>query len=534
MSKAVKTLKNKQSTVRRAVKGTTKRAVKRASVRNIPRPHPTYAHKPELKDKLVLAENGVIYINNIHKTDPDVQAEISNIRREVSRDITLTFVLMSSIEKIYAQDPSVLSATSGGAASTQTNRQDYLIRLMRTATQRGASDIHMVIVGGRTRVEFRVHGELHLESEITADEGELIISSLYNSMIDSSSDPNFDRSRRQQGRLRKEFADLAGIWSGRLATTPTESGVAMALRLLYKRRTGRPSIAELGYLPEQIEILNEIKERSKGICILSGSTGSGKSTTLECLLSEYSEEVEGKRRVLTIEHPVEFPIEGAVQTPIHDQGGGASDDDAAAEFARAITQSMRLDPDVMMVGEVRSESSARAAFAAAMTGHGMYTTIHANDWLTIFDRLRDLSVSDSLLYDPTLMRCMVNQSLVRTICSHCKVPYLGNEHLVANKAQRKRIERYCKVENVYLRGEGCEHCFDGVDGRTVIAEVASPTRAMMEAYQESKFKAYDYWVENGGITKCAHLTRRVNEGLVDPVLGELDVCLLDTDDLLKV
>lgn len=500
------------------------------AVHATPKPHPTYAHKAELREKLVYADDGCIYINSIHKRDMDVQTEISNVRRTGGSDVRVQFVMLTQIEAIYAQAPGLV-VVSHGQQDSHTNRQEYLIRLMRTAAHKGASDIHMVVGSTKAKIQFRTHGELHLENEVTADEGELMMSSLYNSMIDSSSDPNFDRGRRQQGRLRKEYSDQANIWSGRLATTPAENGVAMALRLLYKRRTGRPSTAQLGYLPEQVEILNETKRRGKGICILSGGTGSGKSTTLECLLSEYSIETGGKHRVLTIEHPVEFPIEGAVQTPIIDKNG-LDDDGVAAEFAHSITHSMRLDPDIMMVGEVRSTGSARAAFAAAMTGHGMYTTIHANDWLTVFDRLRDLGITDSLLYDPTLVRCLVNQSLARTLCPHCRVKLSENRDQV-DEAIRVRIEKYCTPDTVWLRGPGCSHCLNGINGRTVIAEVASPNRGLMQAYQQGKFAAYDYWMAHGGITKCSHLIRRINEGLVDPGMGELDVCLLDTDDLLK-
>lgn len=495
-----------------------------------PKPHPSYAHKAALREKLVYADDGRIHINGIHKRDMDVQAEISNIRRASRSQVGVEFVMLSQIEAIYAQGPGLV-VESAGQQDAQTNRQEYLIRLMRRAAHKGASDIHMVVGGSKAKIEFRIHGELHLENEVTADEGVLMTSSLYNSMIDSSSDSNFDRGSRQQGRLRKEYADQANVWSGRLATTPAESGLAMALRLLYKRRTGRPSTAQLGYLPQQVEILNETKRRGKGICILSGGTGSGKSTTLECLLSEYCIETGGRRRVLTIEHPVEFPIEGAVQTPIIDKNG-LDDDGVAAEFEHAITHSMRLDPDIMMVGEVRSKGSARAAFAAAMTGHGMYTTIHANDWLTVFDRLRDLGITDSLLYDPTLVRCLVNQSLARTLCPHCRIKY--SDHMFqVEQAVCVRVEKYCTPDTVWLRGPGCSHCLNGINGRTVIAEVASPTRGLMQAYREGKFAAYDYWMAHGGITKCSHLIQRINEGLIDPSVGELDVCLLDTDDLLK-
>lgn len=494
-----------------------------------PKPHPTYPHKASLRLKLVFADDQCVYINSMHKRDIDVQGEISDIRRWLGTDhVNMEFVILSRIEAIYDSHPG--SSESAAEEASQTDRQGYLLRLMSKAMQKGASDIHMVVAGSKAKIEFRIHGELHIVNEVAREEGVYMMSALYNSMTDSSSDPNFDQSRRQQGRLRKEYADQAGIWSGRLATSPSESGVAMALRLLYKRRTGRPSTAELGYLPLQVEKLNEFKRRGKGICIFSGSTGSGKSTTMECMLSEYHEEVNGKRRVLTVEHPVEFPIEGSVQTPIIDKNG-LDDDGVAAEFEHAITHSMRMDPDIMMVGEVRSVGSARAAFAAAMTGHGMYTTLHANDWLTVFDRLRDLGISDSLLYDPTLVRCIVNQSLARTLCPHCKVSFTDRRDQVAPDL-RDRIEKYCDPQNVYMRGKGCTHCLDGINGRTVIAEVATPTRKLMEAYRESKFKAYDHWKQNGGITKCAHLIQRINEGVICPEVGELDVCLLDSDDLL--
>ena len=304
----------------------------------------------------------------------------------------------------------------------------------------------------------------------------------------------------------------------------------MVLRLIYDNSRGNKlTLENAGYLPEQIAQIRRMRQRTTGINVFSGPTGSGKSTTLERVLSELLAAFDNKIHLLTIEDPPEYAIAGAIQTPMMCD----KDDDEAVsrEWARSISNSLRLDPDVMMVGEMRDLASAVAAFRAAMTGHGVWTTLHANDVMSILERLRDIGVEVSLLTDPALITGLINQWLVRKICQECAKDYVANRHTVpADLADR--IDHFCDPAKVRLKGDGCKKCKGtGISGRTVIAEVVVPTMRLMTVFkQHGKSEARSYWVKHmHGITKNRHLIQRINEGLVDPAHGERDVCALDED-----
>jgi len=303
----------------------------------------------------------------------------------------------------------------------------------------------------------------------------------------------------------------------------------MVLRLLYDRREEKTSLDILGFLPEQNAIIRRMWQRTTGINIFSGPTGSGKSTTLEAVMSELLAEFNYTIHLLTFENPPEYVIAGANQTPI--QCDMDDDEAISREWARSIANGMRLDPDVMMVGEIRDLASAKASFRAAMTGHGLWTTLHANDVTTILERLRDIGVDISLLTDPSLITGLINQNLMRKVCPKCRRPYLDHKSSLAEDLV-ERIEKTCQVENVFLRGIGCDDCNGtGISGRIIGAEVVMPTKRFMQVFKnEGKNEAREYWVkEMQGITKNQHMIRWINAGLVDPLLGERNVCALDED-----
>jgi type II secretory ATPase GspE/PulE/Tfp pilus assembly ATPase PilB-like protein len=318
--------------------------------------------------------------------------------------------------------------------------------------------------------------------------------------------------------LKSEYVTEAGLFGARIATRPCLNGPWMAMRLLYDSGN-LITLDDMGYLPEQIAAYHRLIHRTDGMVLLTGTTGSGKSTSIQTALKMLIEAMFNSINVVTVEDPIEYRIPGAQQTPLKEQ------------WAEAISNLMRLDPDVLMVGEMRDYASALAAFQAALTGHGLWSTLHVNSAAASLQRLGDLGVDPNLYQDPSLVKGLINQSLTRRLCPKCKVPFLQHQERVAADL-RSRIISQCVPEQVFLKGDGCSECQKrGIIGRTAIAEIIQPDLAFMRMFKEKgKAEAQQFWVrEQGGITKNNHLIRRINEGMIDPSHGERDICALDED-----
>ncbi|EFG1166475.1 GspE/PulE family protein, partial [Escherichia coli] len=280
-----------------------------------------------------------------------------------------------------------------------------------------------------------------------------------------------------------------------------------------------PTFSMLGYHPDQECTLRRILQRPEGIITLSGPTGSGKSTTLRTASAAYLEQygfnntggiLLPRRRLFTIESPPEGRIPGAIQTAVMDTTRGWVD---------SIKSALRLDPDSILNGEIRDHDSAITAIKAAMTGHLMLTTIHANDPINILERLEMEGVQARMIADPQLFIGLLSQRLVQLICPHCRHPW-NDVASSRTKDERHLVETFCNADAVYLRNhEGCPHCWRGVTGRTVIAEVISPDARFFQLYREKgRIEAKTYWHrELGGMTRNQHLLGKINSGLVDPL-----------------
>lgn len=495
-----------------------------------------FALSPEQRDMMCLTSDGILYVSSSSGMNHHVLGFIERLTRN-NVPFKRIEIPLGKIRQLYQEAAQQHSHSSHGAsgADDTTHRQKEVIKLIKECVSMGVSDIHFRVKSDITEIWVRIHGELQrlrtedgVPREYSKLHGHELCATMYNAMCDVAEE--FHKPEQSQdGRLKKEHLRACGLFGARIATRPTERGYLMVLRLLYDHRGKKPTMLDLGYLAEQIALIRRMTQRTVGINIFSGPTGSGKSTTLECLLSMLLAEFENKIHLLTLEDPPEYEVEGAVQTPIIcDRKDPAA---LAREWASAISNSMRLDPDVMMVGEMRDLDSAVAAFRAAMTGHGLWTTLHANDVTSILARLQDIGVQMSLLTDAALVTGLINQSLAPVLCPNCKVPFLKATGLAEDLVGR--VKSICVPEQVYVKGPGCDHkdCHHGIAGRTVIAEVIMPTQQFMSVFQkEGKAAARSFWVkEMAGITKTQHLIRRINEGIIDPLLAERRVCSLDYD-----
>ena len=476
------------------------------------------------QDKLCLLSDGMLYVAQSYQKDMAVLSYQDLLRRNSVKFRTKA-VTVDEIQRLYA------GATSASSPRDSTFRQNQVVALVREGVKRRASDVHFRNYEKHTEVWMRIDGFLEKIHVFKSEDGVALCGTMYGSMCDVA-DPTYEPRKNQDGRLKREYLQSCGLYGARIATRPMEYGNVVVLRLLYNQGT-RPTLQDLGYLFEQIVLISRMTKRTIGINIFSGPTGSGKSTSLEALLSQLLAEFAYRIHLLTIEDPTEYVIPGAVQTPI------ICDKDDPEEVARAwvksISNAMRLDPDAIMIGEMRDRDSAMTAFRAAMTGHGVWTTLHANNAIQILDRLRDMGVDLSFITDAALVTGLINQSLAPLNCPKCKRPYLKHRYEVDADLQQ-RIEHFCRPESVFLKGndKGCPHCGGkGYLGRRVIAECVIPNQRLMNEYRNAgASSARSYWVnELQGITKCAHLIRCVNEGLIDPTLGEQKVCTLDEDEL---
>jgi type II secretory ATPase GspE/PulE/Tfp pilus assembly ATPase PilB-like protein len=473
-------------------------------------------------NKLCLMTDGNLYVASAYTKDIAVLAYIELLRRNgVTFKIQLTTV--DEIQRKY-------STNAVATSSDNSIRQEQVIALIQRAVQRGASDIHFRNFMKHTEIWTRIDGFLDLDKQnvLSPEDGAALCGTMYRSMCDVA-EGDYIPNKSQDGRLSRAYLSVCGLVGARIATRPLDYGNEVVLRLLARKK--KQTMHELGYLNQQQKQMLRMTERTHGINIFSGETGSGKSTSLEILLSELVKINKQTIKLITIEDPPEYVIPGAIQTPIICDRSDA--EAVSREWAHSISNVLRLDPDVIMVGEMRDKDSAVAAFRAAMTGHGVWTTLHANDAIQILERLRDIGVDINLLTDASTVTGLINQSLAPKNCEHCRRPYLKYQHEI-NEELHNRIETYCEPDKVFLKGndKGCPHCKGkGYKGRTVIAETIIPTQSMMNVFKrEGKAAARKYWVEHQkGITKAQHLIQKINQGIIDPQFGEQMVCSLDED-----
>ena len=392
--------------------------------------------------------------------------------------------------------------------------------LLAVACDAQASDIHVRVKRLGTEVYFRVHNDLERVGGHTREYGERLLATLYGAMT-SVSDNAYKPTERQDASIADRDKLPEKLLGVRIATTPTSDGSLMVMRLLYNDAGETTDPQALGFSAEQAAALQRLKESPTGMNIISGPSGSGKSTTLQRVLLGQIAQSRGRRHVITVEDPVEYPISGAVQTPVTN---ASTEDERSRLFSLAIANAMRLDPDTIMIGEVRDRVSAQSALRAAMTGHQVWTTVHANSAIGILDRIEDLGLPMRMVADPSIVTGLVSQRLVKLLCPACK-------QRIAAQPGRLPPALLERVQSVLgdaygeacMAGPGCERCRGrGTVGRTVLAEVITPDERLFAHLRAgNKAAATDYWLhELGGKTMTEHALDKLRAGLIDPGMAE--------------
>ncbi len=330
----------------------------------------------------------------------------------------------------------------------------FVSHLIREAADAHASDIHLDATREGLQVRLRVDGVL---ADIAAPPRALQAAVRSRLKILANLDIA-ERQRPQDGRVRVRLEqrelDL------RVVVAPTHFGESVTLRLL--DGAGRPAgLAELGMAPDTLAAVEALARRPHGILLVTGPTGSGKTTTLYAALGLRDKATE---KIVTVEDPVEYELPGVTQIAVGERLG----------FAQALRTLLRMDPDVLMVGEMRDEESADIAVRAAMTGHLVLSTLHTNDAIGAIPRLLDLKVPSYLVAGT--IEGVLAQRLVRKVCAGCRQRYKADPQVVALLADRP--VGAMKLE----RGAGCAACrHTGYRGRTGIFELLLFDDALKDA-----------------------------------------------------
>jgi len=324
------------------------------------------------------------------------------------------------------------------------------------AAAAGASDIHIEPFEGQLKVRYRVDGMLReFDTPQTASPAAVV------SRVKIMASMNIaERRLAQDGRFKYQARGID--YDFRVSTVPTMYGESVVLRLLQRDHTA-PKFEELGFSEPQTHAFKDFLGAPHGIVLVTGPTGSGKSTTLYAALDFLNDP---ERMIITVEDPVEYNIRGINQMPVKPQIG--------LTFANALRSIVRQDPDVIMIGEMRDAETAEIAVQSALTGHLVLSTLHTNDAPSSVMRLLDMGIADYLL--TSALNAVVAQRLVRKLCENCKQPYTASQQTI----ERSGLSRMTETSELTLhRPAGCDACGQtGYAGRSAIVEMLSMSDAI--------------------------------------------------------
>jgi MSHA biogenesis protein MshE len=416
----------------------------------------------------------------IGMADPTDLFAYDEISRLVKKNIELAVVneseLLQAIDRIYRRTDEITDFAReleqdlgdsvvdfGTLAVTPGLEEAPIVKLLQSvfddATQVRASDIHIEPQEGRLQIRFRIDGVLHLQTE-----ADIKIAPSLALRLKLMSDLDISEKRLpQDGRfaikVKQQRIDV------RISTMPTQYGESVVMRLLNQGGTTL-KLDAIGMPRLMVEKFRAIIQRPNGLVLVTGPTGSGKTTTLYCALAELNSM---EKKLITVEDPVEYRLTGINQVQVNDK--------IDLTFAKVLRSALRQDPDILLVGEMRDQETAQIGLRAAMTGHLVLSTLHTNDAISTPLRLADMGVPRYMV--GSSLQAVLAQRLVRVICESCSEPYAisTNEHEWLSAELQDKVDR-C----TYFHGRGCSHCNGmGYRGRTGVYEMLEITAAVAEA-----------------------------------------------------
>ncbi|MEN5146847.1 GspE/PulE family protein [Brevundimonas diminuta] len=344
---------------------------------------------------------------------------------------------------------------------------DFVNAVFAEALTRRASDVHVEPYEDRFLVRMRIDGVLTTARSAPRSNFDAVCSRIKLLSGMDIGERRLPQDGRQSIRVSGQEVDL------RVSTLPCSWGESIVLRLLGK--TSRlPLLSELGVSAEQEAGFLRLAEHPNGVFLITGPTGSGKTTTIYRLLTHLND---GERKIITVEDPVELDLPGVIQVRVRSEIG--------LTFAAGLRSILRQDPDVIMIGEIRDPETARIAVQAALTGHMVISTVHTNTALAAIPRLLDLGIEDYLLAD--VMRGVAGQRLIRRLCEDCARPSTMAEAGVHEQATPPHLHALtAKEEQHWMEPVGCARCgLSGFRGRLGVYELAPMSAAIIAGMRAS-------------------------------------------------
>ncbi len=335
----------------------------------------------------------------------------------------------------------------------------FLDQIIQQAVAERATDIHVEPYEGKLRLRYRIDGLLYdvpVPSTIHHFQSAIIVRIKIMADLDIA-EKRLPQDGRIKIRIDNEDFDL------RISILPTGFGESVEIRILARKQVFL-SLTQLGLDSTGLELLNSMLTRPHGIILVTGPTGSGKTTTLYSCLNKINL---SERKIITIEDPIEYQLPGITQIQVHPK--------INLTFSNGLRSMLRHDPDIMMVGEIRDLETAELAIRTALTGHLVFSTLHTNDAPGAIARLLDMGIEPYLV--SSSLNCVIAQRLVRLICPACKKAFSPHEELIREFGIKD--EKISKIS--FYQGAGCEECkHTGYLGRTAIFEVLEISDLIME------------------------------------------------------
>ena len=461
---------------------------------------------------MVLEERtATVLVGMADPTDLFAYDELSKqLKREIELAVVNEGLMLETIDRLYRRTEEISDLAKelgeeigdtvidfGGLGTSQSLEEAPVVKLLQTvfedATQVGASDIHIEPQEKNLQIRFRIDGVLHLQMQADSKISSAVILRLKLMSGLDISEKRIPQDGRFAIKVKSQQIDV------RISTMPTQYGESVVMRLL-NQSGGALGLDRIGMPPEMLERFRKMIHQPNGMVLVTGPTGSGKTTTLYAALSELNK-VESK--VLTVEDPVEYRLPGVNQVQVNEK--------IDLTFARILRSFMRQDPDIILVGEMRDAETAQIGLRAAMTGHFVLSTLHTNDAASTPTRLIDMGAPSFML--ATSLQGVVAQRLVRRVCESCGAPHVPTlqEHAWLKFELGDSVD-----QNKYVQGRGCTHCNNtGYKGRVGVYEMLEINESVANALSSDDSAQFRQAAsaQMAGRTLRQHAVSLVTEGV---------------------